>query len=108
RIEVASTAAHTLVDVEHDAALLGEFVTVDADTLPIDDDVALAEVTEGNGVGACLNVGHVLIDLDGIAEQWMLDAIDQVAGRCPEIAPGGVLDAAQAHCSVAVHHKAGV
>src|SRR5690606_14042448 len=98
-------AAYALVDVEDHAAFHRELVTVDADALAIDDDVALAEVAEGNRhlARAIGNVVHALVDLDGIAEQRVLDALDEIAGRGPQAATVLILNAHQAGCRGRVH-----
>src|SRR5690606_3608811 len=97
-VKVAGAAADPAVSVEDHAALLGDAIDLDLRALAVDDDVALPEVAEGDGMGAGAvgNVRHALVDLDGVAEQRVLDTLNQVAGRSPEAAPVGVDDAHEA------------
>src|SRR5690606_15710507 len=86
RVEVSGAAANTLVRVEQHLPLLGDAIDFDMHTLPVDDDVALPEVPEGDGMsaGAVSDIRHAFVELDGIPKQRMLDALDQVTGRSPQ------------------------
>src|SRR5690606_31067943 len=90
RVEILHAPADALRRVEEDVRLRRIGIAQHAHALAVDDEIAAAEIAEGDGMAARVETGHVLALDDRIAKKAR--GLARRHGGPPEIIPLAVLE----------------